>query len=171
MLFAIINNSSSIGIENTEFQMFLMNCPYPIFDGIATNATISGFSVDYDITYGNGTDNQGSFFICFNANEGLELPIAESVSIVIKDYGATAFDFIPYGWLGYVADWFSSAFQKGGAFFTLVSYIVTPANFNVLGFTLEDLGGIGLLFVVFLYALCYISVGAWVYKTISPFGG
>lgn len=166
ILLGFVSNSSDASIDKIENQMFLMNCPLPIYDGVATLNSIEGFALNYTVTYGNGTTNTGTMFECsiqdgnlFNANT------------IIKEYGATLFDFIPYGWLGFVADFLTGVFQQLQALFTLISYFVTPTGFNIAGFTIDDLSGQALLLIILIYGFCYTVIGTMLYKVLSPFGG
>lgn len=144
--------------------MFLSNCPLPIYAGVATLNDIDGFAVNYTVAYSD-TNNTGTFFEC-SASGGVF-----GANTVIKDYGATLFDFIPYGWLGYIADFLTTVFQRVYAIFTLISFFVAPLNFSIFGYTIADLAGIPLMIVISVYAMCYIFVGAMVYKILSPFSG
>lgn len=164
-ILGFVSNSSEASQNNIADQMFLMNCPLPIYDGVATLNSIEGFALNYTVSYGNGTVNDGTRFEC-NASNGLF-----GANTVIIPYGETLFDFIPYGFLGYLSDSITTLFQRVQAMFTLVSYFVTPSNFNILGYTLADLGGFALLIIVILYAVCYIFIGIMLYKVISPFSG
>lgn len=94
------------GLTEVNAQIWKTNCPLPIYDGIASNLTINGVVLEYDVTYGNGTENNGTFFECGNVGELL------NANTIIKEYGATLFDFIPYGWLGFVGDTISATFAK-----------------------------------------------------------
>lgn len=144
--------------------MYLMNCPLPVYQGNVTNLNIDGFSVTYNVTY-SSSNSTGSLFECYTTGNLF------GVNEIVKDYGATAFGAIPYGWLGYTADSLTILFQRVQALFTLISFFISPTNFNILGYTIADISGIALMFVIAIYALCYISVGAWLYKTFSPFSG
>lgn len=165
----IVSNSSSDSLDNIEEQIFLINCPMPIFNGIAILNSIDGYSVNYTVSYNvlNGTSTEGTKFICSIDS----ITQAFTASTSIEPYGASLFDTIPFGWLGYLADFMTSIFQTLQAVFTLISFFVTPTNFNILGFTLNDLSGIPLFSIIALYALCYISIGLMLYKLISPFSG
>lgn len=163
-ILAIISNVGEDSINNIQDQMFLSNCPLPIYAGVANLNTINGFAINYTVTY-SASNNTGTYFEC-QASGGLF-----GVNTVIKDYGATLFDFIPYGWLGYIADFLTSLFQRLYAVFTLLSFFIAPTNFNILGYTLDDLSGIPLMVVIMVYGISYIFIGSWLYKTVSPFSG
>lgn len=168
VIMSLVSNSGESSIDNIEAQMYLLHCPDPIYNGVATLQAIEGFRVNYTIAYSNSTtDFEGTFFVCtIDSITG-----NFQASAVIKEYDATLFDFIPIGWFGYVADWLSNGLQKVQAFFTLLTFVLLPVNFDVFGFTLADLSGLGLIAIIALYAFCYIWIGAWIYKTVSPFAG
>ena len=175
MLFAVISNTSSIGQDNIEFQMFLMNCPYPVYNALPMLDVdpIDGFTVIYTMNYSIAHVNKVSVFECFDSNAGLPLPRAPTVNLIVYEPTEsffTAFD-NAFAWIGYIYNLFTALFQKATALLTLVGYIVTPINFNILGYGISDISGTGLLFIIFLYAFCYISIGVWLYKVIMPFGG
>lgn len=166
-LMGFVSNTSVASQNNIADQMFLMNCPLPIYNGIPTLHTIEGFAINYTVSYTNATDGQGASFECL-ADGGSTTFFAQRI---VKDYGQTLFDFIPIGFLAYLSDSITTLFQRVQSMFTLISYFVTPTNFNILGYTLADLGTFALLIVIIIYAICYIVVGIMLYKVISPFSG
>lgn len=164
----LISNTSEESVIKIQDQMFLMNCPMPIYNGVATLHTIEGYALNYTVTYASNikADFNGTKFIC-TASDGLL-----GASTTIYAYGASTFwGTLPYGWIGYISDTLGNVFSQLQAFFTLVSYFVTPENFNILGYTSNDLGGIILMLCALMYAFCYIAIGALLYKVISPFAG
>ena len=168
MLLAVVSNTSATSLQNIQDQMYLMNCPLPIYNGVATLTSIDGFALNYTIAYNNTVDSNGTFFRC--SLDLLSNPHFNA-SAEIKEYGYTLFSAIPIGWLGYVADSLTVLWQRIYAFFTLVSFFVTPTNFNILGYTIADLAGIALMIVIGIYGLCYLFIGAMLYKLFSPFSG
>lgn len=166
---SILSNVGEDSVDRIEEQMFLMNCPLPIFSDIATLNSIDGYSVNYTITAGeiNGTDTEGTRFIC--SIDSITGNFQASTSI--EPYGEALFDFIPFGWLGYLAHTLTDIFARLQAMFTLVSFFVSPTGFNILGFTLDDLTGFALLLVISIYGLCYLAIGVMMYKILSPFAG
>lgn len=108
----------------------MTNCPLPIYQGNVTNVNIDGLNVTYDVEYTSG-NTTGSFFECGYTTE----PVLLSVNEITKEYGATAFDFIPFGWLGYVADWITALGQKIQAQLTVIwLFINAPAEVTDLSF-------------------------------------
>lgn len=168
LLLAIASNASDTGLQSIQDQMYLMNCPLPIYNGIATLNSIDGYALNYTIAYNNTVDSNGTFFRC--SLDLLSNPHFNASS-EIKEYGYTLFSAIPIGWLGFVSDSLTVLGQRIYAFFTLVSFFVTPSNFNLLGYTIADLTGIALMIVIGAYGLCYLFIGAMVYKIVSPFSG
>lgn len=169
MLFAIVSNSSPTGLDSIEEQMFLMNCPYPVYSALVNVNNITGFNVGYTLNYTTGNENTVVVFDCnvdpITGNFGVDLVVYD------PDEGFFALFDNAFAWVGYLHATFTSAFQKIQAFFTLVSFVVTPTNFNILGFTINDLGGVGLFVVVGLYVMCYVGIGIFLYKNLNPFGG
>jgi len=168
IVLAIISNVSAESIVNIQDQMYLSQCPLPIYDGTVTLNSIDGYVLNYTVTYSSSVNGTGTFFECsldllstphFNAN-------SQS-----KEYGATLFGFIPIGWIGFISDSLTVLGQRIYAVGTLVSFFVAPTNFNILGYTLNDLIGIALFIVVALYGLCYVAIGAMLYKIFYPFSG
>ena len=175
IIMAIVSNSGHDALDRIELQIFLMNCPAPIYHGVATDLNINALSINYTLLqtdYSGSSSFNGTYFQCYDGNAGIPdtLP-APTVTAVIKEYGATAFSAIPFGWLGYIADYLVHVFENAQAFVVLLAYFMTPANFNVLGFGLEDLSGISLMLIVGLYVFAYVPIVLFVYKAISPFVG
>lgn len=169
-ILGLLSNSSTTGTKKIEDEMFLMNCPSPIYSGTAVAGSPSafiGFSVNYTISYNSSDHGLGSSFQCkidnITGNEGF--------SIVSTRYNATAFSVVPTGWFRFVADTVTTSLNYVYHLFVIIALFVTPMNFNILGITFAELTGIGLALVVLIYALCYIAVGAMIYKVVSPFAG
>lgn len=109
----------------------MTNCPLPVYQGNITNVSIEGINVIYDIEYSSVNNQTGSLFQCSYTTE----PLLLSVSEVTKEYGYTVFDFIPIGWLGYVADSITSIGQKIQAQLTVIwLFINAPAEVSDLAF-------------------------------------
>lgn len=167
IIMGFVSNTSNDSIVAVNDQMFLLNCPSPIFNGEATDFEFNEFILNYNVTYNVG-NSTGTFFIC--SLDMLSTP-HYNVQVIQPAYGETAFDFIPTGWLRFIADWLTSELQKLVALGTLIAFYITPANFNIGGFTIADLGGLGVMFVISIYVISYVSIFALAYKLISPFGG
>ncbi len=85
-------------------------------------------------------------------------------------YGSPTIPFA--GFPFFLGDWLSELFaNKLSAIGTLIYFFITPANFDMFGYTISDLSGIPLMFVIVIYAISYIGIGAMAYKIISPFSG
>ena len=177
MILAIVANSSSDSQENIQRQMFLMNCPEPSYDGQynATNVSINGFSVllgtnnstnPYmnNVTFG----GNGTVFRCYV--DTLSSGTGYTVTMSNKDYQEVTLGF-PSGWFKFAGDFIGQLFKRITELFIMIGFFVTPSNFNILGYTLDDISGLILLFVISLYAICYIAIAVLIYKVISPFSG
>lgn len=172
ILIGIVANSSEDSLLHIQQQMFLMNCPLPIYNGVAILNSIDGYVLNYTVTKSNAiqSDFNGTRIDCYIDPLSADPQIGASASIV--QYGASTFwGTIPYGWLGFVSDSFQTLFERIQAMFTLIGFFVTPTNFNVLGYTIDDLTGIPLLVVIAIYGISYIFIGIMLYKVISPFSG
>lgn len=169
VIFAIISNSSALGLQKINNQFNLLTCPLPISNGIDyLNGTIN---YDRDI---NGAPTQisggtivGTYYICKTLNNN-----QNSITTDIKQYGFNctfgSFAVAPCGFLGYISDWIGATVQKLLATVTLLGFILTPINFNILGYTIANIGGIPLMMVIGIYAIAYVGIGIYLYKTASP---
>lgn len=170
MILGLVSNSSTESQENIQEQMFLMNCPLPAYDAQwnATNVTIKGFTVILNNSAGVAYGGDGTVFRC--RIDELASGTGFQVLMTNKDYKEVTLGF-PSGWFKYAGDWIGSAFQRINNMFALVGFFVLPTGFNIIGFAFEDLTGYALFIIVFIYALCYLFIGAMMYKIISPFVG
>jgi hypothetical protein len=169
-ILAMISNSSEESQENIQNQMFLMNCPAPSFDGLwnATNVSISGFVVILNDSAGVSYGGEGTVFRCSIAT--LTPFPAFQVQMTNKNYTETTLGF-PTGWFIYAGDFIGASFQRANNLFQLIGLFISPTGFNILGYGLNDLSGIALMFVIAIYAFCYIAIGLLMYKALSPFAG
>lgn len=178
IIMAIFSNTGETATEEIEYQIWLFNCPDPIYHGTIEDIQdiiIDGFQIsNYTIVqdevssdfFGFTTSFNGTQFTCSRDSVTGEFQLL----ITIKEYGKTVTNF-PIGWFGYVGDVLSNVGLKLQVFGTLVMFILTPANFSILGFTLADLSGVSAMFVIGVYIFCYIFIGIWIYKMVSPFSG
>lgn len=72
IIMSIVSNSGETSIVNIENQLFLFNCPSPIFNGVVNatdpGTTIEGFAVVWDsdaVIYSSGNNATGTFFNCY----------------------------------------------------------------------------------------------------------
>jgi hypothetical protein len=76
------------------------------------------------------------------------------------------------GVMFFIGDWISELVgNKLASLFTLLYFFITPANFNIQGFTISDLSGVALMLVIGAYGISYLLIGVLAYKIISPFTG
>jgi hypothetical protein len=174
IIMGIVSNTSENSFTRIEDQIYLMDCPYPIYEGVAENLDIVGLTVNYTIAHdrdinGNTTsvdaDKVGTSFECSIVSLGLK-----SVTSSTHQYAVTTFGF-NWGYVGFLADSLTTTILKVQSFLTLFSFILSPANFGVLGYSLTDLSGIALMVVVGVYIVAYVFVATWLWVTFNPFKG
>lgn len=128
-IITVMSFAFASSVAELSNKQFLLNCPYPIFNGVASNLTIVGSTLDYDITYGVGNNASGTFFVCFIDN----ITQQKSAFTSVKPYGATAFNTIPYGWYSWFGDTVAHFFDKIIPFISMIYLIVNaPAQIMAL---------------------------------------
>lgn len=166
-IMGIVSNTSTQSIEGIENQIFLINCPPPIYNGVVTDADFEGFTVVYNVTISNSTSNfDGTYFRCYltdNAPPATDF----TLQVISKPYDETLFNAIPIGYFGFLSDTIS--FQAGKAinYGTLLSFVLTPVNFNVLGYGLDDIGGFGLAVIIMIYLIAYLFIVIFIIDRIT----
>lgn len=165
---AIVSNSapSSIAAIQTQFERF--GCPMPSITGLWSQPESNGQGVNAtNLQYSGATYNYPNV-----GNQTLTLTCTEVHTLDSFDYAYGSPTVAFAGTIFFISDWLSELIvNKLAAFFTILFYILTPANLNFLGFTIADLTGVALMAIIGLYILCYIAIGALLYKIISPFAG
>lgn len=168
IMMGIISNTNQTAFTAVENQIFLMNCPYPINGGIANNTNIDGLTVTYDLIRDNSTsDYHLTLFDCVVTDPDIPTYAASTTVLTTANdwFNAGANNII------YIMNYiFSFSKQIQGAL-TLFSFILTPANFEILGFTLSELSGSALMAIVTLYLFSYAMIVTWLYVTFNPFKG
>lgn len=156
---AIVGNSGQTAISNITTQFDRLACPMPSQTGLWNNTGI--------LMYEGATYNYPDV-----GNQTLTLTCTEVHTLDGFDY-AYGSPTIPFaGFPFFLGDWLSELFaNKLSAIGTLIYFFITPANFDIFGYTISDLSGIPLMFVIVIYAISYIGIGAMAYKIISPFSG
>lgn len=137
----------SDNLSNISEQQFLMNCPYPILNGIAnfgSPAVIPPNSnanrLNYTVSWNNNT--HGSFFECKLDPFGNP---PQQGNLIIKNYGASTFGgAIPYGWYAWLGDTIVQFFSKLQPFLTMI-YIMFNAPAEISGFPWFTYINVGLL--------------------------
>lgn len=153
---AMVSNTSATSISNIQTQFNRISCPAPAFSGLWNNTGT--------IEYSGATYNYPNV-----SNQTLTLTCTSFHTPDGQDYNMGCPACV--GWVVFVPDWLGSLADRVQGFFTIVYFILTPANFNILGYTIADLAGIALMFLIGVYAFCYIAIGAMLYKILSPFSG
>lgn len=155
-LLSIIGNSGAQSAANITTQFNKISCPLPEASGLWNNTgtlTRTGQTYNYP-----NVSTQTLTLTCtaVHTADGFDYC-----------YGCPTVSFA--GMMFYVGDWLSELVgNKGSAILTLVYFFVTPANFDVMGYTISDLSGVALMSVILLYAISYIFIGAMGYKLLSP---
>lgn len=160
IIFGIINNTSPQGLSNIQFQIDKFNCPFPLWEGI-DHLTIDGeLAFGMNITHsspagsGDPENDLGTAYRCeFDAT-------IDTTTFYTSTYtfGKTCFSVIPCGWFSFASETLTKVAEKITAFFTFGLFFLTPLNFNILGFGIEDIGGIGLSVVIAIYGFAYIGI-------------
>lgn len=133
--------SGSIDDSQLELHNANIACPFPITDAVDyLNGTI-----DYDPASGDGT-----FYLCDE----------NGTSTIIKEYDNTLFDTIPYGWLGYTADWLTVLSTKGSAVMNIIG-ILSNATVPVSIITEAPVLAVP-------YAILFLVLGIGIYLLAHP---
>lgn len=158
VVLGIVSNTGATATDNIQDQFDKLSCPMPSQTGLWNSSGV--------IQYEGATYNYPNV-----GNQTLTLtctPIHTTDNVDYL-YGSPG---VAIGVFFYIGDYVSEIFgNKLVAIFTLIAYILTPANFDILGYTLSDVTGVALLFIIALYSFAYIAIGIFLYKTISPFAG
>ena len=166
-IFAIISNASVTGTANINDQFSKLNCPLPLYNQVDFG---NGTIIDSRLTPDTGK-NFGSSYIC--KFDPLTMAFGRqgvtTITINYVNYNSTTFNAFPDGWFKFVGDSLGALAFKVGAIGNLVAYILTPINFNLLGYTLASVSGLVLMAIVAIYILAYLPVAIMVYKGINPF--
>jgi len=157
----MLSNTSPKAVNAIQQQFNRMTCPMPSISGLwnDTSSNPSG-----TITYSRATYNYAGL-----NNNTLTLTCTKVHTANGQDYYYGCPTCV--GMFVFLGDFISELGDKVGAFFTLVAYILAPINLTVLGQTINNMNTIALGFVVTVYAFCYLSIGVFIYKAVSPFGG
>ena len=149
---------SSIQNNNIQSDLAQLSCNYPLYN-----------SIDYlnnTVVYGKGGAYYQCFF-CFNC-----VPQGVSITINTRPYNSTSFaGSFPNGWFMFAGDTIGSFASKTFATLDLGRTVLTastPFGFNILGYTLQSVNALGQFFIVCIYMVCYIGIGIFLYKSVSP---
>lgn len=167
IVMGIVSNTSQTAITAVENQIFLINCPMPLNGAIGTLDQIDGLTVNYTIVHDNDTsDYHITVFICYIDSITGNLSANTEIYTSGTDWFSST-----TGTLFYLSAGITSLLGKVVSFLTIFSFILTPANFEVLGYTLDDLSGISVMVVVGLYITAYVFIVVWLWVTFNPFKG
>lgn len=161
---AIISNYAPDNQDAIQDLFDRINCPMPAISGLVN---VTGVITYSDATYNwrNGGGGTG-------AQPPATLTCTEVHTLEDFDYlyGSPTVPFAGFGF--FIGDFISEIIaNKLPALFELIGFLLSPASLNILGFTIADIEGFPLMMVIAIYIMCYIAIGALLYKIISPFAG
>lgn len=161
-IIAIVNNSAPTNQDTIAHLFDRISCPMPEAGGLWNSSGT--------IIHGNGTYNWER-----DGSNGAQPPDTltctqvHTLQGVDYYYGQPA---VAIGVFYFINDYVSELIgNKVSAFLEMIVFILTPASFTFLGFGIDDLEGVALMTVIGIYLMCYISIGAMIYKLITPFAG
>lgn len=167
-ILAILSNSSATALTNIQEQFDRLSCPMPSQSGLWNDTSVIPAG---NISYTGATYNWENA----GGGNGAQPPDTLTCTQVHTTQGIDYLNGAPAVAIGvfyYIGDYISELFaNKVVAVFTLISFVLSPANFNFLGYTIDDIVGIPLMFVIAIYVFSYIFIGAMLYKIITPFAG
>lgn len=166
-IMAVISNTGATATANIGTRFEELGCPMPSQSGLWSDPASNGQGT-------NSTFLQYSGFTYNYANVSSQVLTLTCTPVHTMDgldycFGCPAPPAV--GVLIFIGDYVSEFFFKAGAFFQLIGYILSPINFEIMGFTIADLDGLSLMVVIGLYIFAYIPIGLFIYKAITPFAG
>lgn len=166
-VFAIVSNTGATATANIGARFEEIGCPMPEQSGLWSDPASNGQGVNSTLLQRDGfTYNYPN-----SGNQTLTLTCTPVHTMNGLDYCFGCPSPPAVGVLIFIGDYISEFFFKASAFFQIIGYILTPINFDIMGFTIADLDGISLMIVIGLYIFAYIPIGIFLYKAISPFAG
>lgn len=155
----LINSTAPANLDNIQDLFDRMDCPLPSITGLWNNTGT--------IEYSGGTYNYPDV-----GTQVITLTCTQVHTLNGFDY-AYGSPTIPFaGMPFFFADFISEVIaNKLTAFFELIGFLLSPANLSVLGFTVADASQFAQFIIGIIYLFCYVSIGALLYKIISPFAG
>lgn len=177
-------NEASWNESEMDRAIIVINCPFPIQDGRATNFVVTDgnskpIPPTFDLATGvNGTgspttDSQeivGSRFECFIQGGTI-------AQVTWWLYQKTEFSAIPTGWFLFAGDSITSFFGKfyaylvlAGNYFSIPFTQVLPnPTTTILGFSFGDIHPTAQYIVTGISLFCIVSIVAMAYKILSPY--
>jgi len=153
----------SSSLDSIALQQLRTQCPFPIYQGVATPYDISDnnqvlYTVDNravtNYQFSSTPNFNGTNFICYDANAGISAISAPAVTTQIKNYGYN-FSGLNFGWFVFASDTLTSVGDKIQANLALVwLYFNAPAEvtglawFTYLNFILSGFIGLGIFFAI-----------------------
>lgn len=160
LVFGIVENSGQTAINNINEQFAKISCPIPLYNMVDFG---NGTIINSEINKNTGK-NFGSTYQCFY--DPHSVPAGTHMTISYVAFNATTFNAFPNGWFDYIGNVLGAIYTKVASIVQLALYFLTPINLNILGYTLSNIGGIGLLFVLAVYITAYLGVGLGFYTIV-----
>lgn len=165
-ILGVISNASVPSLVRIQFQFDRLTCPFPIHNGQDQLILDGDLAFGVNVTHSGNATDLGTKYACeFDPLSGPSG--ATTFYADYKDYDATCFSVIPCGWFTYALDFISAIADKFGAFFSLLIYFLTPVNFEIMGYDITDVSGLGLAFLIGTYVFFYIGIGQYFATYIS----
>lgn len=157
IIMGFVSNQNPTALAGIQDQLDRFSCPMPVQTGLWNNTGT--------LVYSNGTYNYANV-----DSQVLTLTCTEVHTLdgVNYYYGQPA---VAIGVFFYVGDYVSAILDKLLAVFTILGFYLAPINFEILGYTIEDLALLAQMAIISIYGFCYIMIGIMIYKIVSPFSG
>jgi hypothetical protein len=165
IIIGFVSNQNPTALAGIQDQIDKLSCPMPSQSGLWNNTGT--------LMYSNGTynyankDSQVLTLTCTEVHtlDGVDYYYGQFIDI----FGAGAG--IPMGAFFFIGDYIAVIGDKLLAVFTLIGFYLTPINFEILGYTIDDLALLAQMAIISIYGFCYIMIGIMIYKILSPFSG
>lgn len=158
-ILGVVSNASVPSLVRIQYQFDRLSCPLPIAHGQDQLILDGDLAFGVNITHTASPDNGTKYTCEFDPLSGPSG--ATTFYADYKNYEQTCFSVIPCGWFTYLLDTLTMIADKFGAFFALLVYFLTPINFNIMGYDINDVGGLGLAFLIGTYIFFYIGIGQY----------
>lgn len=157
IVIGFVSNQNATSLSDVQDRFEELLCPMPAGSGLWNNTGT--------ITYSGGTYNYPNV-----SNQTLTLTCTPIHTLDGVDY-AFGQPTVAVGVFFFAVDYISEGLHKVGSFFAIIGIYLTPINFEILGFDLNDVGTLGTMAIISMYLFCYTWIGIGIYKVVNPFGG
>lgn len=164
-ILGVVSNASVPSLVRIQYQFDRLTCPFPTHNGQDQLIFDGELAFGVNITHSSAPDNGTKYTCEFDPLSGENG--ATTFYADYKNYDETCFSVIPCGWFTYALDFLTMIADKFGAFFSLLVYFLTPVNFEIMGYDINDVTGLGLAFLIGTYVFFYIGIGQYFATYIS----